>query len=156
MFERFTFDFFILCIYATLILCHDVAPQQPHYRDGVHNNNNDGDEKILLSHTCQELQDMHHAHGNHALAPYSRSPMDSTIQNDLDRLQKPSDNCRDSATRRFLFYAMHADCGFGAEMHWLTVALHAALVTNRTLVLLENESWIYAESPFCKVTLFCW
>ena len=117
---------FLFCCIA-LSLCRDVAPQQPHYRDGLHNAEHDDDEIDFSQHTCQELQDLHKAHGNHPLTPYTASAHDKMIQNDLNVLQKSPGNCQDP-TKRFLFYAMHADCGWGAEMHWLTVALHAALV----------------------------
>lgn len=47
-----------------------------------------------------------------------------------------------------LLYTPH-ECGLGAELHWLTVALQIALVTRRQLVIREDVPWIYAEAPFC-------
>ena len=62
----------------------------------------------------------------------------------LLRLQHPSD-CR---TARILLYSPH-ECGLGAELHWINVAMTVALVTNRTLVMREDKPWIYAQEPYC-------
>lgn len=53
-----------------------------------------------------------------------------------------------SREQRILLYTPH-ECGLGAELHWLTVALQVALVTRRQLVIREDLPWIYAEAPFC-------
>ena len=59
-------------------------------------------------------------------------------------MQNPSD----CSTSRILLYSPH-ECGLGAELHWLNVAMTAAYVTNRTLVFREDKDWIYAQEPFC-------
>lgn len=57
-------------------------------------------------------------------------------------------NPDDCSSARLLLYSPH-ECGLGAELHWVTVALTIAYVTKRALVFREDLPWIYAERPFC-------
>jgi hypothetical protein len=67
------------------------------------------------------------------------------MKTQLSRIQHP-DDCSNA---RILLYSPH-ECGLGAELHWINVALTVALVTNRTLVFREDMPWIYAQSPVCE------
>jgi hypothetical protein len=101
---------------------------------------------ILTDHTCNELMKTYNARDVHQPTKWTPTlEIDAVLREDVEKLQNPN-NC---AQARLLLYALHSDCGFGAELHWLTVALRAALTTRRTLVVVENERWIYAEQPYC-------
>lgn len=66
--------------------------------------------------------------------------------------QYPSDCGR----ARLLLYAHWADVGLGSELHWLQVALTAAAIVGRTLVVREDQRWLWAEPSLCaNRTLSC-
>lgn len=64
---------------------------------------------------------------------------------ELHRLQHPVD-CKSA---RLLLYPQNQDCGIGAELHWMQMALTAAYESNRTLVMREDQGWTFADPAFC-------
>jgi hypothetical protein len=53
------------------------------------------------------------------------------------------------ASARLLLYSHWADNGLGSELHWLQVALTAAFLLNRTLVVREDQGWLWADRDTC-------
>lgn len=64
---------------------------------------------------------------------------------ELHALQHPAD-CRRA---RLLLYPQNQDCGIGAELHWMQMALTAAFESNRTLVVREDQGWTFADPAHC-------
>jgi hypothetical protein len=117
-----------------------LQPQHPHFIDGVHQPHQ------VNATTCRER--VNALLPRNATLTYTASPEDEALQNQLNSLQFNGDVPCDA--QRILLFSLHSDCGFGAELHWLSVAMMAAIETNRTLVLREDLPWIYAEQPFCE------
>jgi hypothetical protein len=65
-------------------------------------------------------------------------------------LQHPVD-CKSA---RLLLYPQNQDCGIGAELHWMQMALTAAYESNRTLVVREDQGWTFADPAFCGENSF--
>lgn len=64
---------------------------------------------------------------------------------ELHALQHP----RDCKAARLLLYPQNQDCGIGAELHWMQMALTAAYDSNRTLVVREDQGWTFADPAHC-------
>jgi hypothetical protein len=124
-------SFHLLCASAS-------AAAHPHFVDGVHQRH--ADDALCAELTRPLLP------ANRNLA-YEQTEDDERLQTYLSGLQHRC-NAKHS---RILLYQLHSDCGFGAELHWITVALTAAVETNRTLVIREDVAWQYADAAagFC-------
>jgi len=60
----------------------------------------------------------------------------------------------DCQQAKLLLYAHWTDVGLGSELHWLEVAITAAFVTNRTLVIREDQQWLWASPTDCNERTF--
>jgi hypothetical protein len=130
---------FVLFV-ATIDDVVDLRPQHPHFIDGVHQPH------VVDAAACHaRVQSL--LPWNTTLS-YHSSPEDEELQSHIRALQHNAAVPCDA--QRVLLFALHSDCGFGAELHWLSVALMAAIETNRTLVIREDLPWIYAAQPFCE------
>jgi hypothetical protein len=78
---------------------------------------------------------------------YTQDELSIRLQNELHNLMSiPYDSSK------VLLYYHHLNNGFGAEFHWLQVALTVAFMTNRRLVIAEKEGWHYADETYCNHT----
>lgn len=50
---------------------------------------------------------------------------------------------------RLLLYSHWRDIGLGSELHWIQVALTAAFMLNRTLVVREDQGWLWVDRDAC-------
>lgn len=69
----------------------------------------------------------------------------------VSALQFPAHGCE---TARLLLYSHWADIGLGSELHWLQVALTAAFMLNRTLVVREDQGWLWVDRDACGERTF--
>lgn len=55
---------------------------------------------------------------------------------------------------RLLLYSHWHDIGLGSELHWIQVALTAAFMMNRTLVIREDQGWLWVDRESCGERTF--
>ena len=123
---------------------------EPHFVDGAHVPADAAAGESLASlqtHTCAELVTAHLP--LRTRLAQQASERDEAAQLALGALQQRGAAACDWRAPALLF-ALHSDCGLGAELHWLTVALTAAIDTQRTLVLREVRI-SYLSDCLCDV-----
>mmetsp|Transcript_55552 Transcript_55552/g.136292 ORF Transcript_55552/g.136292 Transcript_55552/m.136292 type:complete len:429 (-) Transcript_55552:143-1429(-) len=99
------------------------------------------DHAALGALSCEQLFEQFGAYYGRKKSLYPPTSLDDELDDALHAQQHVDEGT--CAHRRLLLYEPH-DCGLGAELHWTAVMLHAALVTNRTLVIREDVPWLYA------------